>query len=47
MTKEQAYKLWNEWLEKCPIYYRVLNCPTVDIEQISFDFDEYKGEKND
>lgn len=45
MNKAKAYKRWNSWLSKCPIEFRTLRSPTVDIESIEFDFDSYVDEE--
>jgi len=45
MNKTKAYKRWNSWLSKCPIEFRTLRSPTVDIETIEFDFDSYVDEE--
>jgi hypothetical protein len=45
MTKEDAYKAWEQWLEKCPVWFLKLRTPTVDLETVQFDFDQYEDTK--
>jgi len=47
MTKEDAYKAWEQWLEKCPVEFIKLRTPTVDLETVQFDFDQYEDTKED
>ena len=44
-NKEDAYKAWEQWLEKCPVEFIKLRTPTVDLETVQFDFDQYEDTK--
>jgi hypothetical protein len=37
MTKKEAYEAWQQWLEKCPVWFLKLRTPTVDLETVQFD----------
>jgi hypothetical protein len=45
MTKKEAYEAWEQWLEKCPVWCLKLRTPTVDLETVQFDFDQYEDSK--
>jgi hypothetical protein len=45
MTKKEAYEAWEQWLEKCPVWFLKLRTPTVDLETVQFDFDQYEDSK--
>ena len=45
ITKSQAYKLWEDWLKKCPVWYLKGRTPTVDLESVQFDFDQYEEDR--
>jgi hypothetical protein len=45
MTKQEAYEAWEQWLEKCPVWFLKLRTPTEDLETVQFDFDQYEDTK--
>jgi hypothetical protein len=45
LTKKEAYEAWEQWLEKCPVWFLKLRTPTVDLETVQFDFDQYEDTK--
>ena len=47
MTKGQAYRSWEKWLDECPVDWYGGRHPTSEIETINFDFGKYKDEEED
>ena len=38
ITKGQAYRSWEKWLDECPVDWYGGRHPTSEIETINFDF---------
>ena len=47
ITKGQAYRAWEKWLDECPVDWYGGRHPTSEIETINFDFGKYKDEEED
>ena len=45
ITKTQAYKLWEDWLKKCPVTWQEVGHPTSFMNSINFDFTTYRSEE--
>ena len=45
ITKGQAYRSWEKWLDECPVDWYGGRPPTSEIETINFDFGKYKDEE--